>query len=640
MRTARRVYLYAVSFISLQAVMWSAIGAGRLALDLREARADFALFLPAYLSAFIVGLPFLLIHWLTAQRLASKDSEERSAAFRAFFHFAVLTSAAIPALLTLLEAIQHLASLALGVADPWSFFGPTRPLPGQLLEMAISGGVWLFAWRLAAADARAIPEAGTRASLHRLYRYLMTAFGLALTASAAGMFLYMLLGSRTESASAMADRLALGLAQAAVGAPLWVISWRIVQRAYASGGEETESTIRKVYLYITCLVGSLGVMVAGAGVLTLLLQRALGVSQGEGPWTSWLGRPVTVIVVGAAVWAYHARVLGTEARPGTQAAVPGAEIRETYHYLVAALGLGATVIGALFLADTLSGAVAGAWLPGMRIPLSNGLATLAAGVPVWLASWGRMQRLALQSGEAGEVARRSVVRRGYLYLFALAGAIGLLASLAALVNLLLSLLLGGEADAPLTTACRPALNALLFSAVLGYSLHTIRADVRRERRSRAEVLADFPIALVGPEAWTARFRATLNHSLPGVSLHEHLSEDLSAALNDSRAVLFPASLLASWPEPDRARLSAYGGLRLPVPENEPQWGWVGLVDRSQAWQAEQAARAIELAAFGQPVRSPKAISPWAIAGGVLLLVILIPLAISLIFALVSLAGIE
>src|SRR3989337_3901224 len=158
MRTARRVYLYAVSFISLQAVMWSAIGAGRLALDLREARADFALFLPAYLSAFIVGLPFLLIHWLTAQRLALKDSEERSAALRAFFHYAVLTSAAIPALLTLLEAIQPLASLALGVADPWSFFGPAWPLPGQLLEMAISGGVWLFAWRLCPAGAPGHPH--------------------------------------------------------------------------------------------------------------------------------------------------------------------------------------------------------------------------------------------------------------------------------------------------------------------------------------------------------------------------------------------------------------------------------------------------------------------------------------------------
>jgi hypothetical protein len=77
-----------------------------------------------------------------------------------------------------------------------------------------------------------------------------------------------------------------------------------------------------------------------------------------------------------------------------------------------------------------------------------------------------------------------------------------------------------------------------------------------------------------------------------------------------------------------------------VPENEPQWGWVGLVDRSQAWQAEQAARAIEMAAFGQAVRSPKAISPWAIAGGVLLLVVLIPLAISLIVALISLARLD
>lgn len=640
MRTVRRIYLYAVSFISLQAVMWSAIGAGRLALDLREARASYTLILPTYLSAFIVGLPFFLIHWLTAQRLATKDSEERSSAFRALFHFAVMTSTAFPAVLSLLEAFRHLAALALGAPDPYSFFGPTQPLPGQFLEAAIAGGVWLAAWRLAAGDAQAIPEAGTRASLRRLYRYLMTAFGLALTASAAGTFLLTLLGSWTQALSATSDRLASGLAQAVVGIPLWVISWRVIQRAYASGGDEAESTVRKVYLYIICLVGLLAVIVAGAGVLARLLQAALGAPLSREPWTDWLTRPLTVIVVGAVAWGYHVRTLALEVGPGAGAATPRAPIRETYHYLIAALGWGATVIGAFFLIEALASAMADVRLPGLRIPLSNGLAIVAAGVPVWLASWGPMQRLAWQPGEAGEEARRSVVRRGYLYLFAFAGAIGLLASLAALVNLLLSILLGGEPATPGSTATRATLEALLLAAVLGYSLYTIRADVRRERRSRAEVLAEFPIALVGPEPWTARFRTTLTHSLPGISLREHLSEELSAALRDSRAVLFPASLLTSWPEADRARLSAYGGLRLPVPENEPQWGWVGLVDRSQAWQAEQAARAIEMAAFGQPVRSPKAVSPWAIVGGVLLLVILIPLAISLIFALVSLAGID
>jgi hypothetical protein len=638
MRTARRVYLYTISYISLQAVLWSAIGLARLALEMGAYARSFPVVVPAFLSVLIVGLPFFLIHWVTAERLAMRDSEERSAAFRAFFHYAVMISTALPALLSLLAALRHLASLALGLPDPWSFLGPTRPLPGQLLESAITGGIWLFAWRCAASDGRAIPEVGTRASLHRFYRYFITAFGLALTASAAGLLLYTLLLTGNDPRSVSIDRLASGLSQAALGAPVWVFSWRIVQRASASASEETESIIRKAYLYLICLVGSLGVIVASAGALTLLLQASLGGSLSRGPWTDWLGRPLTVIVVGAAIWAYHARALAREARPGS--ADPRADIGETYHYLMAALGLGATVIGALFLVDTLAGAVDGAGLAALRTPLSDGLATLAAGIPVWLTSWGRMQRVARLAGEGGERARRSVVRRAYLYLFAFAGAITLLASLASLVNLLLAQLLGGEAGALLSAATRDALEALLFAAVLGYSLHTIRADVHRERRSRAELLADLHVALIGPEPWTARFRDSLTHSLPGVSLHEHRAEELSAALRDSQAVLFPASLLASWPESDRACLSAYGGLRLPVPENEPQWGWVGLVDRSPAWQIEQAARAIEMAAFGEPVYSPRAVSPWAIAGGVLLLVILIPLAISLIFALVSLAGIE
>src|SRR3989304_5312384 len=100
MRTARRAYLYAVSFISLQAVLWATIGLGRLLLFSGIPR-GLGLLAPAiagYLSVLIVGGPFYLIHWLIAQRLALRDSEERGAAFRGFFHYSLMTSSAIAAL--------------------------------------------------------------------------------------------------------------------------------------------------------------------------------------------------------------------------------------------------------------------------------------------------------------------------------------------------------------------------------------------------------------------------------------------------------------------------------------------------------------------------------------------------------------
>jgi hypothetical protein len=637
MRTARRVYLYAISFVSLQTILWAIIGLARVLLFPRALRATeiLAPVVAGALSVLIVGVPFFLIHWLIAQRMALRDSEERSAAFRSFFHYALMTSTAIPALLGLLQAAHYIASRALGIPEPQPFLGYTQSLPTFLIQVVVMGAAWGFGWRLASDDAHALPEIGARASLRRLYRYGLTAFGLALTASAAGMFVSILLEIDRWAFGALVDRLAIGLALAVVGVPLWVASWGAVQRAFAAGGEETESTIRKVYLYLTCLVGSLSVIVASAGVLSMLLQYALGVSQGDEPFLSRLAQPLTVIVVGGAVWGYHAQVLAREASAGA-----GRATRPMYHYLMATLGLGASLIGALFLVDAASSALAGDWSPGLRISLAHGLATLGAGLPVWLTSWSKMQRLAWQPGEGGEEARRAPVRRGYLYLVAFAGAVGLLASLAGFVSLILSHLLGGDLGTPLSRAGRGALDALLFAAFLAYHLYVIRSDGRFERRSRAEVLSSFPIALVGPETWTTRFRTTLQHSLPGVPIREHASQALADALSGTQAVLFPASLLATWPEHDRARLSAYTGLRLPVPENEPQWGWVGLVDRSQAWQAEQAARAIELAAFGQPVRSPRAVSPWAIAGGVLLLVILIPIALAVIMTLVTLAGLQ
>ena len=81
MKTVRRLYFYAVAFISIEVVLWGLIGLARSIVD--ETVGGQADALARALALIVVGMPIFLFHWLWAQRLASRDPEERAAGVRA-----------------------------------------------------------------------------------------------------------------------------------------------------------------------------------------------------------------------------------------------------------------------------------------------------------------------------------------------------------------------------------------------------------------------------------------------------------------------------------------------------------------------------------------------------------------------------
>ena len=102
MSIIRRIYLYAVSFVSLETVLWGTIGLLR-ALFAGATGEDLA----GSLSLIMVGAPVFLLHWRLVQREVRADEDERSSRLRALFLYGALLAAVLPAAQNLLALIDR-----------------------------------------------------------------------------------------------------------------------------------------------------------------------------------------------------------------------------------------------------------------------------------------------------------------------------------------------------------------------------------------------------------------------------------------------------------------------------------------------------------------------------------------------------
>ncbi|NJN79591.1 MAG: hypothetical protein HC797_03480 [Anaerolineales bacterium] len=71
MKTIRRLYFYAVAFISMEVVLWGIIGLLRSIFNNNEITSG-ATTLAQALSLILVGVPIFLFHWLWSQKCFSK----------------------------------------------------------------------------------------------------------------------------------------------------------------------------------------------------------------------------------------------------------------------------------------------------------------------------------------------------------------------------------------------------------------------------------------------------------------------------------------------------------------------------------------------------------------------------------------
>jgi hypothetical protein len=213
-----------------------------------------------------------------------------------------------------------------------------------------------------------------------------------------------------------------------------------------------------------------------------------------------------------------------------------------------------------------------------------------------------MQSEALAAGDAGDHARRSLIRKIYLYLALFAGVIGVMASAGVLVYNLLQALLGRPPDGLLQWILDSLRNLILFALLGVYHGVVLRRDGRRAAGALAEKHAAFPVLVFDPGdgAFGEAARAVIDKHTPGLPVTVQLAEGPIPKEAAPQAILLPADLALHPPAALRKWLEKYAGSRIVVPRPTPGWVWTGEMKESAA--LAQAAQAVRQLAEGQEVR--------------------------------------
>ncbi len=578
MQTIRRFYLYAVSLVSVEVVLWGAIGLARSFFAGEQIGGSVAR-LAGALSLILVGVPVFLIHWLLAQRLALKDPAERSARLRALFLYGVLLALLVPAAQNTLALLNRALLSAMGQYADRAIFGGDQTLSDNLVAIALNLLAAAYFYTALRSDWRAQPQEETLAETRRLYRYFWMLYGLILVYFGMQQVLAFLLTFWGVVSAGAPVLLASGLTLLLVGTPVWTFVWRRIQISLADPAE-AGSLLRLLLLYLLSLA-SLGTLLTSLGfVLYGLLRFLLGETIALPYLMEELSVPLSVAVPAALVWAYYGRSLRVEMNALLEA-TRREELRRLYSYILAAAGLAASFVGVMlligFLLDLLLGQDV-VWGKALRENLAAALATLAIGLPLWFFTWRSIAAEAGTEGEASDRARRSLVRKGFLYLALFAGVLGVMFSSGALLYQWISALLGQPSPELLLESAQLLRLVILFAIVLGFHWRALRLDNRLAESALARRHAQFPVLILAPpEGEFARLLVERLErevkELP-VAVHPYSMGAPDETLSAARAVILPAELLSKPPEAVRLWLQGFDGQRLVVPQPFPGWHWV------------------------------------------------------------------
>lgn len=607
MRTIRRLYFYAVAFISIEVVLWGVIGLTRNIVSSRLHNTADAL--AQALALVLVGVPIFLFHWLWTQRASAKDEEEQTASLRAIFFYTVLIATLVPIAQNLLALIDR-AILTLASLDPYrALLGGNQTWQDNLIAIVINGVVAAYFWNVLRGEWKSLPDANTFADVRRLYRYLWMLYGLLMVVFGAQQvlrFVFYIPVPKYLMGSAGRETFANGLSLLIVGTPLWVYTWRIIQDAIAAPVER-DSNLRLGVLYLLSLGGVISVLSASGTLLDIILRWAFGEAMAGYEFIQQIGGPISLGVPLAGVWAYYGAWLNLQIE-SDENDLQRASKKRLYYYILSALGLGAAVIGiALLLSFVIDILTTNAiWGTTLRSRLAGSIATLVVGLPLWLMTWRPMQAAALTDDEQGDHARRSNIRRAYLYLALFAGVIGGMVSAVALIyNLINTVLVRSVSSDFLSNVLNSIQLLAIFAVLLVYHLNCLRQDGTKAEAKLEARQRGFNVMVLGSEedAFVKVVKAAMSKQAPNVPLSAYSPDE--AVKQDAQAIILPVSLAVEPPDRLRKWLQAFSGEKIVVTESVSGWVLNGL-------SAEQAAKLTRQLAEGEKVRLTRPYATWEV----------------------------
>lgn len=601
MKSIRRLYFYLVAFISIEVVVWGLVSLMRSIIDQTVSGGADAL--AQALALILVGVPIFLVHWLWAQRASAQDAEEQSAALRAVFLYAILLGTLIPVVQNLLSFIDRslVEVTGLGAARAFSSFRE-QTLADNLIAIIMNAIVASYFWTVLDKDWATLTDPLKGASskesfseVRRLYRYIWMLYGLLMTVFGAQQILSFLFYIPGNTLGELGREVIVnGLALLVIGTPIWVYTWRLIQDSLIDP-DEMGSTLRLGILYILALGGVITVLTTSALVVNIIVTWLLGGDATFREIIRALGRPISVGVPLGMIWAYygywlnrHIEAIGDRVRQ--------AGMKRIYNYILAFIGLIVSFIGVAtllnFIIDLLTSK---AFLIGdaNRVGLATAISSLVVGLPLWLMTWRPMQAAALAQDDLGDHARRSVLRKTYLYLALFASVIGGMATAVGLVYQLIRVVLTGNTGSDFIGTLLNLIQVLfLFGVVLVYHLRVLRADGASTADALAEKQNQFGVLIVNSgNGFVEMVQAALLKSDSKVQVT--VTAPTEKPDGNFSAIVISGALAVDAPE----WIRSFSGNRIVIQNEAQNLVW--------ADDAAQAALSVQMLAEGQEVRTQK-----------------------------------
>ena len=637
MKTVRRLYFYAVALISFEVVLWGLVGLIRSIVN-PNLITDNAQALATALSLILVGIPFFLVHWLWAQRVSAREEEEKTATVRAVFLYGALLATLIPAVQNLLALLNRAFIGAARISYERALIGGTQSWPDNLIAIILNLLMAAYFWSILRAEWPTLPDTENFKDIRRIYRYLWMLYGLLMVVFGTQQILQFILQIPTDLIGTSGrETFVNATALLVVGTPIWFFAWRFIQVAL-SDPDESESVLRLIILYLLALGGIITVLTAGGNILYDLLSRLFGENISNTDLLQNISGPLSLVIPFGVLWSYYGSWLNKQFESASS--IPRRSgMKRIYFYILSTIGLATTITGVLLLfmliIDQLTNKNVDVITADTVLKqLAAAISVIAVGLPLWLMTWRPMQAEALADGESGGHARRSIVRKAYLYLALFASVLGTMVPAGMIIFLLIQAALKGEVEKDFLNGILTALQALIvFVVVLAYHLMALRkdgaaqADVLEEKQSEFRVVVFDHDGKFGEAVRSAFARQAPKLPVTVLKAGEAIPADVKA-----NALVLSGSLAVNLPDHVEAWIRSFDGSRLIVNDDAAGVYWMN--------DFGQAALSAQALAEGQDIRprsAAKATPVWTYVAYVFaglfacqLLIILLSLGISLV----------
>ncbi|MCI0550178.1 MAG: DUF5671 domain-containing protein [Anaerolineae bacterium] len=600
MKSIRRLYFYLVAFISIEVVLWGLVGLLRSIVD--DTVSGGADALAQALALILVGVPIFLIHWLWAQRASSSDPEEKSATLRAVFLYAILLGTLIPVVQNLLAFIDRALIQATGLEVERAFRAfSEQTLADNFIAILMNGVVAAYFWNILHGEWATLNDKENFSEVRRLYRYIWMLYGLLMTVFGAQQILRYLFYIPGDVLGELGREVVVnGAALIIVGTPVWAYSWRVIQDSL-SDPAEMGSTLRLGILYLLALGGVITVITTAWSIVNTLLLLLLGQDLTFSDVMQRIGGPVSIAVPLGAVWAYYGHWLNRHIE-AVGDVVRQAGMKRLYNYILSFIGLVVSFVGVATLLSFTIDMITGSGIvlsDGFRSSLASSISSLIVGVPLWLRTWRPMQAEALLTGdsstgsELGDHARRSVVRKMYLYLVLFVSVIGGMATAVGLVYQLIIVVLEGVTGSDFANNLLNLVQLLfLFGVVLLYHLNVLRADGASAADALSEKQGGYSVLVIDSgNGFVDSVKAALMKL--GSNVQVTVANPSEGPQGNFNAIVLNGSLAVNAPE----WIREFGGNKIIVQNETKHLVWTD--------DSAQAAQSVQQLAEGQEIRIQK-----------------------------------